>query len=51
MGLASPNAIGKTQVLDYPTDLFTIVKLKNPWYGVPELHKIRRSPDFEALKW
>ena len=33
-----------------PTDLFTILKLRNPWYGVPELNKISWSPDFEALK-
>ena len=33
-----------------PTDLFTTFKLQNPPHGVPELHKILRSPDFEALK-
>ena len=34
----------------YPTSPFTILKLQNPWLDVPELHKIRRSPDLDALK-
>ena len=29
---------------------FTISELQKPSYDVPELHKIRRSPDFDALK-
>ena len=33
-----------------PTSPFTIVELLNPSHYVPELHKIRRSPDREALK-
>ena len=33
-----------------PTDLFTILELKSPSHDVPELPKIRRSPDREALK-
>ena len=35
---------------DYPTDPFTNSALRNPSYDVSELHKIRRSPDCEALK-
>ena len=34
----------------FPTDPFTIFELQNPSHKVPELHEIRRSPDFEALK-
>ena len=34
----------------YPTNPFTISKLQNSSHDVPELHKIRRSPDLEALK-
>ena len=34
----------------HPTDPFTILELHNPSYDVPEQHKIRRSPDFEAVK-
>ena len=33
-----------------PDRPFTIVELHNPSFGIPELHKIRRSPDREALK-
>ena len=33
-----------------PTRPFTISELKNPSHDVPQLHKIRRSPDREALK-
>ena len=34
----------------YPTDLVTTLKLPNPSHDVSELHKIRRSSDFEDLK-
>ena len=33
-----------------PTDPFITLVLQNPPNDVPELHKTRRSPDFEALK-
>ena len=33
-----------------PTNPFTILELQNPSPDVSELHKIRRSPDREALK-
>ena len=33
-----------------PTDPFTILELPNPSHDVSELHKIRRSTDFEALE-
>ena len=33
----------------YPTNPFTILKFPNPSQDVSELHKIRKSPDFEAL--
>ena len=33
-----------------PTSPFTILELQNPSHGVRERHKIRRSPDLEALK-
>ena len=36
--------------LGYPTNPFTILELQNPSHDIPELHKIRRSPDREALK-
>ena len=34
-----------------PTDPFTNLELQNPSHGVAKLHKIRRSPDLDALKW
>ena len=34
----------------YPTNPFTILELQNPSHDIPELHKIRWSPDLEALK-
>ena len=35
----------------FPTNpFFTILELQNPSNDVPELHKIRWSPDLEALK-
>ena len=34
----------------YPTNPFTIFWLRNRSHDVPVLHKIRRSPDQEALK-
>ena len=34
----------------YPTDPFKIWKLPNPSNGIDELHKLCRSPYFEALK-
>ena len=34
----------------YPTDHFTILYYQNRQCDVPELHKIRRSPNLEALK-
>ena len=37
-------------VLKSPTSPFTILELQNPSDDVPELHKISRSPDLEALK-
>ena len=39
-------------ILDWksPTVTFTTLELRNPSHDVLELHKIRRSPDFEALK-
>ena len=33
-----------------PTNPFTILEHQNPSHDVPELHKIRRSPDLKALK-
>ena len=33
-----------------PTDPFTILESRNPSHDVSELHKIRKSPDLEALK-
>ena len=33
-----------------PTDLFTILELQYLSHDVPELHKIRRSPDRKALE-
>ena len=36
--------------LHCPTDRFAIFKLQNPSHNVFELHKIRWSPDLEALK-
>ena len=33
-----------------PTDPFTILEFQNPSKDVPEVHKIRQSPDREALK-
>ena len=35
---------------NYPTDPFTIMRLRNPSYYVPELNEVRRSPDPKALK-
>ena len=37
-------------LLFYPTDHFTVLELQNKSSDVPELHKIRRSPDLETLK-
>ena len=37
-------------VVMVPANLFTISELQNPSLDIPELHKIRRSPDLEALK-
>ena len=37
-------------VSKHPTDPFTILEFQNPPPVVPELHKIRQSPDLEALK-
>ena len=34
----------------FPTNPFTILELQNPWHDVPQLHKMRRSPDLQALK-
>ena len=34
-----------------PTDPSTVLKLQNPSHGVPEPHKIRRSPDLAALEF
>ena len=34
----------------YPTSPFTILELQNPLHDVPNLHKTRRSADFEDLK-
>ena len=34
----------------YPTNLFTIWGFQNPSLDIPELHKIHRFPDLEALK-
>ena len=34
----------------YPTNPFKALELQNPLHDVLELHKIRRSPDVEALK-
>ena len=34
----------------FPTSPSTISELQNPLHYIPELHKIRRSPDLEALK-
>ena len=34
----------------FPTDPFTNLELLNPWHDVPELHKIYRYPNIEALK-
>ena len=36
--------------INFPTNSFTILELQNPSYDVSERHKIRRSPDHEALK-
>ena len=36
--------------MEYPTDLVRISELRNPPHDVRKLHKIRRSPDLEALK-
>ena len=33
-----------------PADPFTTSELQNPLHDVPELNKIRRSPESEALK-
>ena len=33
-----------------PTNLFTVFELQNQSHDVPELHKIRKSPNHEALK-
>ena len=38
------------RVLSYPTNPFTILELLHPSHDVSELHKIRRSPDLEALQ-
>ena len=40
---------GRTCVATRPTDPFTISEIHNPMHDVPELHKNRRSPDFEAV--
>ena len=37
-------------LLLYPTNFFTTLELQNPSHDVSELHKIRQSPDLEALK-
>ena len=34
----------------FPTKLFTILELQNPSLDIPELQKIRPSPDLEAPK-
>ena len=33
-----------------PTNPFTVLELPGPSSDVPEIHKIRRSPDREAMK-
>ena len=33
------------------SDPLTVLELENPLNDVRKLHKIRRSTDFEALKW
>ena len=46
-------SIGKFYLVEEcraPTNPFTILELQNPSRDVPELHKIRGSPDLEALK-
>ena len=37
-------------MLYIPTYPFTILEPQNPSHDAPELHKIRQSPDLEALK-
>ena len=37
-------------LLKLPTNPFTIMELQNPSHVVPELNRIRRSPDLEAQK-
>ena len=44
------NAFGVKCSYVYPTSPFTTLKLQNPSHDVSELHKVRRSTDFEALK-
>ena len=39
-----------TNFMTYPTDPFTTSVLQTPRHDVSEIHKIRRSPDLEALK-
>ena len=45
-----PQAEGCHFTRSLPT-LFTTLKLQSQSHNVPELHKIRRSPDLEALKF
>ena len=40
----------KFVAMKYPTGNFPILELYNPSHDIPELHKIRRSADFEVLQ-
>ena len=54
--MSRPQAVKQTPFLGncargFPTDPFTTFDLQNPSHDILELHTIRRSPDFEALKY
>ena len=46
----STSAAINLSLSDSPTNPFKILELPNPSHDVPELHRIRRSPDLEAPK-
>ena len=48
--LNSAEQAHQANIVNYPTNPFTILELQNPSHDVPELHKVPRSPDVEARK-